>query len=137
MSKPIPKPTPETAPYWQGCNEGELRLQHCDDCGHVQFPPRRLCSGCFSQAVEWRKAAGTGTLRSWSMVTTPADAAFATEVPFMSALIELDEGPTMLSVVRNCDPRSAHIGMRLEVEFEKRSEHIAVPYFHPAQPPDH
>jgi uncharacterized OB-fold protein len=132
MNKPIPNPTPETAPYWQGCAEGELRLQHCEDCGHVQFPPRRLCSGCFSQAVLWRKAAGTGTLRSWSMVTSPADPAFAGEVPFMSALIELDEGPTMLSVVRNCAPESAHIGMRLEVEFEQRSEQIAVPYFHPA-----
>ena len=130
-SKPIPRPTPETAPFWEGCAAAELRLQHCQNCGHVQFPPRKLCSGCFSEEVEWRKASGHGTLRSWSLVVRPGAPGFENEVPFLSALVALDEGPTMLSVIRNCAVEDVDFDMRLQVIFEKRSETIFIPYFQP------
>ena len=130
-SKPIPRPTPETAPFWEGCAIAELRLQHCRNCGHVQFPPRKLCSGCFSEDVEWRKASGHGTLRSWSLVVRPGAPGFENEVPFLSALVALDEGPTMLSVIRNCAVEDVDFDMRLQVIFEKRSETIFIPYFQP------
>ena len=130
-SKPIPQPTPETAPFWEGCAIAELRLQHCRNCGHVQFPPRKLCSGCFSEDVEWRNASGHGTLRSWSLVVMPGAPGFENEVPYLSALVALDEGPTMLSVIRNCAVEDVDFDMRLEVIFEKRSETIFIPYFQP------
>ncbi len=130
--KPIPKPTPETQPFWDGCREGELRLQHCVDCGHVQFYPRKLCSGCFSENVEWRKASGNGTVRTWSTVVAPGAPGFEEEIPFVSALIALEEGPTMLSVIRHCEPAAVEFDMSVRVIFEERSETIHVPYFEPA-----
>ena len=130
-SKPIPKPTPETRPFWEGCAQGELRLQHCVDCNHVQYPPRKLCSGCFSQAVEWRTASGRGKVLSWSMVTAPGAPGFADEVPFLSAMITLDEGPTMLSVLRNCAGDAVDFDMPVQVLFEQRSDDISIPYFEP------
>ena len=128
-SKPIPKPTPETAPFWEGCAEGELRLQHCKDCGHVQFPPRKLCSGCFSTEVVWQVASGRGVVRSWSTVVMPGAPGFGDEVPYVSALVGLDEGPTMLTVLRHCTADDVDFGTPVEVIFEKRSEEIFVPYF--------
>ena len=133
--KPVPQPTPETEPFWTGCAKGELRLQHCCDCRHVQFPPRKLCSGCFSEAVEWRKASGRGTVRSWSLVVVPGAPGFESEVPYLSAFIALDEGPTMLSVIRNCAAEDVDFGKRVEVIFERRSETIWVPYFQPLATP--
>ncbi len=130
--KPLPKATPETAPFWQGCAEGELRLQHCLDCGHVQYYPRKLCSGCFSENVEWRAASGRGTIRSWSTVVAPSSPGFAEEVPFVSILVRLAEGPTMLSVLRHCSPEQVDFDMPVEVIFEQRSETIYIPYFKPA-----
>ena len=100
MTKPLPKPNPETQPFWDGCAAGELRLQRCDDCGHVQFYPRKLCSGCFSQAVSWFTASGRGEIVSWSLVQLPSAPGFEEELPFTSILVRLDEGPTMLSVLR-------------------------------------
>ena len=127
--KPIPTPTPETESFWAGCAAGELRLQHCASCGHVQFPPRKLCSGCFDEKVEWRRASGRGRIRSWSVVSAPGAPGFESEVPFVSALIKLDEGPTMLSVLRGCSLEEIDFDQPVEVIFEQRSEDIFVPYF--------
>ncbi|MEM9620922.1 MAG: OB-fold domain-containing protein [Pseudomonadota bacterium] len=130
--KPVPKPTPETAPYWEGCAAEELRLQHCANCGHVQFYPRKLCSACFSENVVWRKASGRGTIRSWSTVVAPGAPGFQEEVPFISILVQLEEGPTMLSVIRQCEAEDMAFDMPVEVIFEQRSDTIFVPYFKPA-----
>lgn len=130
-SKPVPKPTPETQPFWDGCAQGELRLQHCDDCQHVQYPARKLCSGCFSENVSWHTASGRGKVLSWSIVVAPGALGFADEVPFISVIIALDEGPTMLSVLRDCEAEQMTFDMTVEVVFEQRSESIFVPYFKP------
>ena len=130
-SKPIPKPTPETRPFWEGCAQGELRLQHCNNCQHVQYPPRKLCSGCFDQDVEWRTASGRGKVLSWSMVTAPSAPGFHEEVPFLSVMITLAEGPTMLSVLRNCAADAVDFELPVKVLFEQRSDDIFIPYFEP------
>ncbi len=130
-TKPIPKPTPETQPFWDGCAIGELRLQHCLDCDHVQYPARKLCSGCFGQNVEWRAASGRGTVSSWSTVVMPGAPGFEAEVPFLSILVELQEGPRMLSVLRHCEADQVTFDLPVEVIFEQRSEDIFVPYFKP------
>ena len=125
-SKPLPGPTPETQPFWDGCAQGEFRLQHCRDCGHVQFPPRKLCSGCFSDQVAWQKASGRGRVMSWSTVVVPGAPGFESEVPFISVLIRLEEGPSMLSVLRGCEEGDVDF---VQVLFEKRSDDLFVPYF--------
>ena len=132
--KPVPVPTPETEPHWEGCRQGELRLQHCRACGHVQFPPRRYCSSCLSDDIAWERASGRGTVRSWTVVRQPASPAFRAEVPYVMALVTLAEGPTMLSGLRGCGIENVTIGMPVEIEFEERSEEIRVPYFHPLVP---
>ncbi len=133
-SKPVPKPTPETQPFWDGCKQGELRLQQCADCQHVQYPPRKLCSGCFGENALWHTATGRGKVLSWSVVVAPGALGFEEEVPFISVLITLEEGPTMLSVLRGCNAEQVTFDMPVEVVFEQRSASIFVPYFKPVEP---
>lgn len=129
--KPLPTPTETSRPFWEGCRIGELRLQHCRECNGVQFPPRRHCATCLGTALVHEPASGHGRIRSWSVVRHPLGEAFAGEVPYPVALIELDEGPTMMATVRECPIESLAIGLRVRVVFEARSEDISVPCFRP------
>ena len=131
LPKPVPVATPETAPFWEGCLAGELRLQRCVACTRTQFPPRRYCAGCLSDELSWERASGLGRIRSYTVVRVPTSPAFADEVPYVVALVELEEGPTLLSGIRGCDPDEVQIGLAVEVEFERRGEGVRLPYFHP------
>jgi len=130
--KPLPVPTVVTAPYWEGCRRGELRLQRCTACGALQLPPQRHCRRCLGDALAWQPAAGTGRITSWTVVRHPVSTAFAAHVPYIVAIVALDEGPTMMAGIRDCTPDAMHVGLRVEVLFEERSDAIALPYFRPA-----
>ena len=134
VARPLPTPTDETRGYWEGCRLGELRLQRCTGCSRIQFPPRRFCSGCLSAGLEWFRASGRGTVWSHSVVRYPISPAFSAEVPYVVALIRLEEGPSMMAGVRECSLEEVRIGMAVEVAFEPVSDEIHLPYFHPARP---
>jgi uncharacterized OB-fold protein len=130
-SKPVPVPTRETQPYWEGCKSHELRIQKCAACRHYQFYPRLYCTACMSDRVEWVKASGRGTVLSFTIVYRPVTQAFAIDVPYVVALITLDEGPQLMSNVVGCPPEQVRIGMPVEVTFEDWTEEISVPKFRP------
>lgn len=125
----LPRPTPETATFWEGCREGKLLIQRCGSCGHHQFYPRLVCTRCTSSPVAWAQASGRGEIVSFTIVRQAISQAYAEEVPYIVALIRLDEGPTMMSNVIGCDPEQVSIGMPVEVAFETWSEELAVPKF--------
>ncbi|MDH3641504.1 MAG: Zn-ribbon domain-containing OB-fold protein [Gammaproteobacteria bacterium] len=129
LAKLMPVPTPETQGYWQGCNEGRLLIQRCTACGHHQFYPRLLCTACASSDVAWHEASGNGRVKSFTIIRRAVTEAYADDVPYVVALIELAEGPTMMSNVVGCDVEKVHIGMSVSVRFERRTEEIAVPIF--------
>ena len=128
-SKPIPQPTGETLPYWDGCKNHELRIQRCIACGHHQFYPRIYCTACMSEEVEWVKASGRGTVLSFTTVYGPVTKAFTDEVPYVVALVTLDEGPQMMSNIVGCSPQQIEIGRTVEVTFEDWTEEVSVPKF--------
>lgn len=127
----LPHPTPETAPYWEACREQKLLIQRCSSCGHYQFYPRIICTECASRQVEWLPARGRGKVVSFTIVRQAISEAYAAEVPYVIALIQLDEGPTMMSNVVQSDPERLAIGMPVEVVFEAWSEEITMPKFRP------
>jgi uncharacterized OB-fold protein len=106
--------SPETVPFWEGVAARELRLQRCDACARAVFFPRVLCPHCHSEDLSWFRAAGTGTVYSYTVVRRTWGA-FADQVPYTVALIDLDEGPRMLSQIVGDSP--AGIGARVEVVF--------------------
>jgi uncharacterized OB-fold protein len=128
-SKPIPVPTRETRPYWEGCKAHELRIQHCAACGHYQFFPRIYCTQCMSDRVEWVKASGRGKVLSHTIVHRPVSPAFAGDIPYVVALVTLDEGPTMMTNLVGCAPEQLKVGSQVVVTFEDWTEEISIPKF--------
>lgn len=118
LNKPGPHPTPVTQPFWDAAEKGQLLIQHCTDCGHHVFYPRQRCPYCWSAALEWRAACGYGVVASFIGVHKPGHPAFADDVPYVVALIDLEEGPRLLSNIVNCGPEEALIGRPVEVVFE-------------------
>jgi uncharacterized OB-fold protein len=128
-----PKPTPETRPYWDGAKLGELRLQRCDDCSNVYFPPRPFCSSCASRDVSVFAASGRGFLYSYVINHRPAAPGFTP--PYAIAVVELDEGPRLMSRIIDCPqtPEALVLDMKLEVAFERLDDAVTLPVFRPAK----
>ena len=133
--RPLPQPTPETEHFWQGTREGELRLQRCEDCGNVYFPPRPFCPACASRRVSVFAASGRATLHSY-VINHRAIPDSGFEAPYAIAVVLLQEGPRMLTNIVNTPqtPEALVLDMPLEVVFERFSEGISLPFFRPADP---
>jgi uncharacterized OB-fold protein len=128
----VPKPDALTAPYWEGAREGELRLQHCRSCGHVWHPPTPICPHCQAKDYEWRAASGRGEVYSFTVVHHAAHIAVAKSVPYLVALIELEEGPRVVSNLPGCDPDKVEIGMPVSLTFQEIAPGHVLPQFEPA-----
>ncbi len=128
----IPKPTPETQHYWDGAKQGELRLQQCNSCNNTYFPPRAFCPECGSRDVKVTKASGKGRLYSYIINHLPSP---GFDGPFAVAIVELEEGPRLMSNILECEqtPEALELDMPLEVTFEKLSDDITLPQFKPAK----
>ncbi len=129
----IPKPTPETRHYWDGAREGELRLQKCKSCDNTYFPPRPFCPECGARDVAVIKASGRAKLYSYVINHLPAPG--FDDGPFAIAVVELEEGPRMMSNILECEqtPEALQLDMPLQVTFEKLTDEITLPQFRPAK----
>jgi len=129
IEKPIPVITTESRPFWDGCRDGRLMLQQCGDCGGWIYYPRALCTHCHSDNLEWKQASGEGVIYSYTVCRRPAGPAFKEEVPYVVALIDLKEGPRMLSNVIGCAPEAVRIGQDVRVRFEALNDEVTLPKF--------
>ncbi len=127
----LPVPTPETEHFWEGTKAGELRLQRCDECEQVYFPPRPFCSACGSRSVSVFRASGRGLLHSYVINHRPAP---GFETPYAIAVVELEEGPRMMTNIVDSPqtPEALILDMPLEVVFTEMDEEISLPQFRPA-----
>ena len=94
-----PTITALTAPFWEAAAEGRLKIQHCEDCGKAVFYPRPMCPHCWSKRLVWKEASGRGQLKSFSHVHKPGHPGWLPAAPYVVGLVELAEGPTMLSFI--------------------------------------
>ncbi len=126
-AKPLPRPSPLTQPFWDACKRGELLVQQCKDCQGLTFIPQHACSKCLSPNLTWVQSAGKGKVYSHTTVWRPQMPAF--EVPYVVAIIDMDEGYRMMTNIIDCDPAQVRVGMPVQVAFRKASEEITLPYF--------
>lgn len=131
MRKPLPSPDGDTAALWAGMREGRLLLQHCRACGHVAYYQQQICRRCSSAELEARPASGDGTVHSFSVVHRAPGPAFNDEVPYAVLLVELAEGPRMISTYAG-DPAEVDFDMKLRITFDPVSEEITLPRFRKA-----
>lgn len=132
--KPLPQPTPETQHFWDGCRDGKLLLQRCKDTGKAYFPPRPFSPYTGSREVEVFEASGKATLFSYVINHRPAKG-FEDEAPYAIAVVELEEGPRMMTNIVDCEqtPEALVLDMPLEVAFETATDDITLPKFRPAK----
>jgi len=131
--RPLPEATPETKEFWEGTKRGELRIQRCRSCGKAYFYPRPLCPHCSSTDVEWFTASGKATLYSYVINQRPARG-FEDMAPYVIAVVQLEEGPRMMTNIVGVEPKPENLplDMAVEVTFEKQDDDITLPLFKPA-----
>ncbi|MCA1830358.1 MAG: Zn-ribbon domain-containing OB-fold protein [Actinomycetota bacterium] len=132
----LPQPDVETQKYWDAAADGKLMIKHCRRCGRNIFYPRDHCPVCWATDTEWIEASGRGTVYTFTIVRQNDLPPFNERVPYVVAIIELDEGVRMTSNIEGCAPEDVSCGMRVEVSFrpEQRSdeESVSLPVFRPA-----
>ena len=129
--RPAPPATELTEPFWAGGLSGELRLQQCANCGHIRYPISTICPVCWSADYDWTPLSGGGTVQSHIVFERAYHEAWADQVPYVVALIELDEGPVLVSNVVGVPPSAVRVGQPVTVTFARRSATAALPQFTP------
>jgi uncharacterized OB-fold protein len=132
--KPIPDVNPWAMPFWEAAREQKLIIQKCQDCSKYVFYPRLVCPHCFSENMEWVEASGKGTVYSYTVVMNNSPSAFINDMPYVVALIKLEEGVQMLSNIVECAPEDVMCDMPVEVTFEKLNDDFTLPKFRPVKP---
>jgi uncharacterized OB-fold protein len=130
-TKPIPFPDNVTSAYWDAAGENKLLIQQCIDCGTRQFFPQSYCRNCLGENIEWIEASGKGKVYTFTIVKRPPTARFQEDVPYVVALIELEEGVRMMSNVVEIYPDDVRVDMPVEVVFDKITSAISLPKFRP------
>ncbi|HUT50613.1 MAG TPA: Zn-ribbon domain-containing OB-fold protein [Alphaproteobacteria bacterium] len=117
-AKPLPRITPDNAPFYEGLKGGELRLPRCADCRRYHFPPGPVCPYCFSEVVDWTATPGRGTVSSWVVVHKAWFPAFEAEIPYNVVQVELEEGPRLTANVVDLAPGDLAVGMTVEAVYD-------------------
>ncbi len=128
----LPAPDADTQPFWDGTRAGRLLIRRCDACGEAHFYPRPFCPKCWSPDVRWEEASGRATLYTWSVVHQNDLPPFSERVPYVAAVVDLAEGPRMMTNVVECAHDALEIGMALEVTYWPIADDVTIPVFRPA-----
>jgi uncharacterized OB-fold protein len=127
--KPLPTPDADTEAYWRGLKDGKLLLQHCTDCGHVQFYQQAICRQCGSENIVHRAASGRGVVHSFSVVYRAPGPAFKDDTPYAVLLVDLEEGARMISSLVGADPMTVDFDMAVELVCEQVDNEVVLPRF--------
>jgi uncharacterized protein len=131
VPKPVPVATPETTPFWQAAKEHRLLIPRCNGCGKFWFPPSRLCPHCLSDNVGWETASGRGKIYSFVVFHRVYHPGFARDVPYVVAIVQLEEGPRMLTNIIGVPVDQVRCNMEVAVVFDDVSSEVAIPKFTP------
>ena len=128
-TRPLPEPVAHTKPYWEACRRHELRIQRCLQCGQLIHYPKVHCPNDGSDRFDWALMSGRGTVYSFIVAQRAFHPWFKKDLPYVVAIIELAEGPKMMSNVVGLDPDAVHVGLPVEVVWDDASEDISLPKF--------
>ena len=131
FEKPLPQPNADTKPFWDGCREHQLRFQKCQSCHHVRWPPSLICPMCYSYDTEWIVANGKGRVYTFAIYHQAYHKAFANDLPYVTAIIELEEGLHLLSNIVDCSPEKVRCDMPVAVIWDDISDEFSLPRFRP------
>ncbi len=128
----LPTPDGDTEEFWRAAAYGRLLIKRCSDCHKAHYYPRPFCPYCWSDSVAWEEAGGNATLYTYSIVHRNDLPPFGQKVPYVAAVVDLEEGPRVMTNVVDCDFDDVFVGMELRVTFQRISDEISIPVFKPA-----
>jgi uncharacterized OB-fold protein len=132
ISKPLPRPSAESQPFWDAARDHKLMLQKCGACGKFWFPPSIRCVHCLSDDHSWTAVAGTGRVFSFVTYQRLYHKGWEGELPYLVAVIELDEGPRLISTLTGIAAADVACDMRVTVVFDDVTDDVTLPKFAPA-----
>lgn len=136
LKKPSPVKQPWTEEFWKGTKQHKFLIQHCDDCGKNIFYPRKVCPECRSSNLSWIESKGKGTLFSYTITHYGVEQRFASELPYVLCMVDMDEGIRVFSRIVNCRHEDIKCDISVEVVFEEIDgdpEPFTIFYFQPAR----
>lgn len=132
IQKPIPQVDDESRPYFEAAKRGELMIMRCKACGEANVPGAQSCYRCASFDLDWTKASGRGTLHTFGLMHQMYHPAWANEMPYNIAVVQLEEGPRITTNVVGCANEDLRVGMAVEVTFDPVSDDVSLVRFRPA-----
>lgn len=132
-TKPLPQPNADTRPFWEGCREHVLKIQKCGNCGTLRWPPAFICPNCLSADKEWIHVSGRGRVYTFAVYHVAPYPGFKTELPYVVALVALDEGPHMMTNIIDCAAGDVYCEMPVAVAWDDVNDEFSIPRFRPAQ----
>jgi uncharacterized OB-fold protein len=132
-AKPLPRPTAVSREFWAAARRHELRVQRCRACGQHIFYPRVFCPACLSDGLEWVNVSGRGRVYSFTVVRRAMHPAFRPDVPYVLAIVELEEGPRLTTNIVGCDPLDVRVDMPVEVVFDDVTPEVTLVKFRPSR----
>ena len=129
VNKPVPEPTIWSKPFWDACKNHELHIQKCSDCKQLIMYPKKYCPHCLSEHLTWIKSKGYGKIYSYSVVNNNPPSFFIDELPYVVAIVELDEGVRLTTNIVEDNHDLLACEVEVEVIFEKANDDITLPKF--------
>ena len=132
-NKPLPTPDPVTKPFWDSLKAHAIQLQRCGGCGRFIYYPRAVCPSCLSDDLTWTSVSGRGVVHAFTIPHRHPILAFGGHVPFVVAMVELEEGARILSNLVEVDPtpEAVKVGMPVEIVYDDVTDEITLPRFRP------
>jgi uncharacterized OB-fold protein len=127
----LPTPDDHTRVFWDAARQGRLLIKRCAACGRAHYYPRTFCPHCWSPHVSWEEASGRGRVYTYSIVHQNDLPPFNERVPYVAAIVDLDEGPRMMTNVVDCELDAMAVDMPVEVTFRDIGEDYRIPVFRP------
>jgi len=128
-TKPLPVINEDNAEYWAYCKKHELRMQKCSNCGHVRFPCAFICPRCHNMEFEWHKMSGKGEIYSFVVFQRAYDPSYKDDLPYVVAIVKLDEGLRMESNITDCKPEEVKVDLPVELYFDDVTPEWSLPKF--------
>jgi len=131
-NKPLPRADIISKDFWEAAKRHELIVQRCQQCNEHILYPRQICPRCLSSKLEWVKVSGKGRIYTHSVIYQPAHPGFVNDIPYVLAIIELDEGPRILSNIVECVPEDVKVDMPVTAVFDDVTPEVTLIKFKPA-----
>lgn len=128
-TKPLPEPTQESMPFWDGLKHGKLMFQCCAACGKVRHYPRPVCPHCYSMDTRWQESKGRGVVHSWTITHHAFNPGFKADLPLVLVTVDLEDGVRMQAQLRGSPVDALKIGFPVRIAYEQATKELTLPVF--------